>query len=104
VFLGKKDGKNIFGFQHAAKAYFNKDFKNLTEDEFIALVAMIIAPGTFNILHHPEWNKERVARIKKLVSGDYQVKGLMDLYYGKLSSRILKSGVPRFSYFPDYYK
>ena len=96
-------GQGARGFAAAAQKYFSKPFKALNEDEYISLVAMIVAPRTFNLKRHPERNAERVARIKKLISGRYQPKGLYDLYYGKLDKDAQKEVAP-FSYFESYYK
>lgn len=101
--FASKEGQQIYGFEQAARAYFNKPLKELTEDQYIALVAMIMAPGTFNVSQHPDRNAERVARIKKVVSGEYQPKGLFDLTYGKVSEDIRQELLP-FSYYEDYYK
>ncbi|MES9944030.1 MAG: transglycosylase domain-containing protein [Candidatus Thiodiazotropha sp.] len=99
VYLGPK----ATGFEQAAEKYFHKQFSELTEDQYIALVAMIIAPATFNIEKYPERNKERVTRIKKIISGEYKPKGLCDLYYGKLDQETQKYLAP-FSYFESYYE
>lgn len=82
VYLGTIDDKPIYGFKEAAAAYYNKDFNELTESEYISLVAMIIAPNRFNIISSPQANQNRSERIKLLVNGEYYPKGLMDLYYG----------------------
>jgi len=74
--------KNINGFYDASKYFYDKKISELSEEEFISLVAMIIQPKTFNIKTQPEANKNRVERIKLLVSGKYRPKSLMDLYYG----------------------
>jgi membrane carboxypeptidase/penicillin-binding protein len=95
-------GKGTQGFESAARTYYHKSFKNLTEDEYISLVAMIIAPATFNVQQYPERNAERVARIKKLISGEYVPKGLFDLYYDKLDKETQKH-LPPMSYFDKYY-
>jgi membrane carboxypeptidase/penicillin-binding protein len=96
-------GPESIGFKQAAHYNFNKDFEQLTEDQYIALVAMIIAPTTFSIEIHPERNKDRVARIKKVISGEYIPKGLFDLYYGKLDKETQKNLAP-LSYFESYYQ
>jgi len=96
-------GNGTQGFEEAAQAYCGKPFASLTEDEYISLVAMIIAPRTFNLERYPERNAERVQRIKKLVAGEYVPKGLMDLFYGRLDEET-QNGVPPFSYFERYYK
>jgi membrane carboxypeptidase/penicillin-binding protein len=96
-------GKGTSGFTDAAQRYYGKSFHELTEDEYIALVAMVIAPYTFNVRDYPERNTERTARIKKLLTGDYVPKGLCDLSYGKLDKGIQQQLAPM-SYFEKYYK
>lgn len=82
VYLGNVNGRTVYGFNDAAKVYFGKRFKELTENEYISIVAMIIDATTFNIKKNPEANADRVQRIKLLLSGEYKPKSLMDLYYG----------------------
>ncbi len=96
-------GEGTHGFEEGARHYFGKDFRGLDEDQYLALVAMIIAPRNFSLSQHPERNRERVARIKRLVAGEYQPKGLCDLYYGPLDPETQK-GLAPFSYFAFYYK
>lgn len=73
VYLGTDNkGQEIRGFATAAEFYFKKPFKVLNTDEYLALVATIISPAQFRIDRFPEKNKERVLRIKKLISGDCQ--------------------------------
>jgi membrane carboxypeptidase/penicillin-binding protein len=104
IYLGNVDGEHAIGFGKASQLYYGKSFHSLTEDEYISLVAVIIAPKTFHIKNHPDWNAERVARIKKLITGEYKPRGLMDMYYGILPPEVIKSGLPSFSYFERYYK
>lgn len=99
VYLGPK----VKGFEQAANYYFRKGFEQLTEDQYIVIVAMIIAPTTFSIEKYPERNKERVTRIKKVIRGEYKPKGLCDLYYGKLDQETQENLAP-FSCFESYYK
>jgi membrane peptidoglycan carboxypeptidase len=96
-------GRGINGFEQAAKVYFHKSFAQLTDDEYISIVAMIIAPETFNIEKFPARNRERVERIKRLVSGEYKPRGLFDLYYGPLDAETQKN-IPLLSYFKSYYE
>jgi len=83
AYLGHIKKQEIRGFAEAARAYYGKPFKELSEDEYLSLVAMLIAPKTFNLNEHPDKNKERVSRIKKLLSGEYQPTDNSDLYYGQ---------------------
>lgn len=96
-------GGDTKGFEAAARKIFGKPFKALTEDEYIALVAMIIAPRTFDVERYPKRNAERVERIKRLVAGEYRPKGLCDLYYGRMDKEVQKY-LPPFSYFDSYYE
>ncbi|ODB87505.1 hypothetical protein A3195_01160 [Candidatus Thiodiazotropha endoloripes] len=96
-------GPNARGFEQAANYYFNRPFEEISEDQYLALLAMIIAPETFNIEKHPERNQTRVARIKQVISGDYQPKGLFDLYYGRLDDKT-QQNLPKLSYFESYYR
>jgi membrane peptidoglycan carboxypeptidase len=94
---------NLRGFEPAAQRFFGKPFSQLSEDEFTAIVAMLIAPEVFHVKTAPARNQERVARIKKLARGDYQPRGLFDLYYGKLDAAA-QAQVPSFTYFERYYR
>jgi membrane carboxypeptidase/penicillin-binding protein len=95
-------GAEARGFEQAAQFYYGKPFKSLTEEEYLSLVAMIIAPATFNVRRFPKRNAERVKRIKKLVAHEYIPKGLFDLFYGKLDKNVQKA-IPPLSYFESYY-
>lgn len=83
AWLGTQKGKPVRGFEAAAGAYFNKSFRDLTHDEFLELVAMVIGPEQFHVERYPERNAERVSRIKRLLAGEYKPTGLMDLYYDR---------------------
>ncbi len=96
-------GKDVRGFAQAAQTIFDKPFQELSEDEYIALVAMLIAPETFDLRRFPERNRERVRRIKLLLSGDYVPHGLCDLFYGPLDQETQKT-LPPLSYFSSYYR
>ena len=96
-------GQGVQGFAAASRHYYHKPFRELTEDEYISLVAMVVAPRTFNLRDHPQRNALRVERIKALVAGRYQPKGLCDLYYGRLDPETVK-GLAPMSYFESYYR
>lgn len=81
VYLGNWQGREIYGFDQAARAYFNKPFAQLTDDEFLGLVAMVVAPNDFQVRNHPERNTDRVARIQRLLAGACQPSGMADVYY-----------------------
>ncbi|HCJ66499.1 MAG TPA: glycosyl transferase family 51 [Elusimicrobia bacterium] len=102
VYLGKARDKQVYGLENAAELYYHKKFRRLTENEYLSIVAMIIAPNNFNILTKPAANAERTKRIKKVVSGEYKPKHLMDIYYGLLDKETQK-GLAPVSYLPSIY-
>jgi len=61
-------GPKAIGFEQAADFYYRKRFEQLTEEQYISIVAMIVAPNPFNIATHPERNEVRVQRIQKASS------------------------------------
>lgn len=81
--LGQGNGKAIHGFGNATKFYFNKTFKELNKDEYLALIAMIRAPNTFHYLHQRRENDLRVNRIKKYLAGDYIPQDNSDWLYDR---------------------
>ncbi|MEW8026609.1 MAG: transglycosylase domain-containing protein [Candidatus Thiodiazotropha sp.] len=101
MYFGKVNGKPVVGLESAAKAYYHQPVKKLTEDQYISLIAMLVMPGTFHIIDHPEWNMDRTNRIKALIAGKYKPKGLMDQFYGELPQEVINAGLPLASYFGD---
>ena len=78
VYLGAWQGTQVEGFAQAAHVYFDKSFFELSEEEYLALVAMIPAPNSYNIRGSPGRNDERVRRIRRLLAGDCEPQGWMD--------------------------
>ena len=70
------------GFASAARFYYGKEFHALTEKEYIGLVAMFVGCGTFNPVRNPEEHRERVARIQRVLAGEYVPTRMRDIYYG----------------------
>lgn len=101
MYFGNVANRPLTGIAEAAEAYYQKSVNNLTDDQYISLIAILVMPGTFHILDHPEWNKDRANRIKALMGGKYTPKGLMDQFYGDLPKEVLEAGVPPASYFGE---
>ena len=97
--LGQWEGRTVRGFGAAAEAYYGKPFAELTRREYLALLAMPIAPENFHVVRRPESNARRVDRIERLLRGEYVPKGLMDQYYGTLTEQEQENIAP-FSYVP----
>lgn len=81
VYLGERDGREVVGFEDGARSYFGKGFAELTREEYLALVATIVAPNDLSVATHPAENAERVRRIERLLAGGCSPRGLGDVYY-----------------------
>jgi membrane peptidoglycan carboxypeptidase len=79
AYLGHEAGEAVHGFAAASESYFGTSFGELTDDEFLALVAMLINPNALK--PHTPANRERVERIRRYVTGDYRPEHVMDLEY-----------------------
>jgi len=66
-FARRSTGETIAGFIHAASEYLNKPFAQLSEEQYLSLVAMLADPERFNPQTHPRESAERVAILKGLV-------------------------------------
>lgn len=81
AYLGRKDGRDVIGFPAAARAWFGRDYAVLDEDQYLALVAMLIAPDRLDPIRHPGENAERVRRIKALLAARCRPLDKDDLWY-----------------------
>jgi membrane carboxypeptidase/penicillin-binding protein len=64
VYLGSVNGWPVHGFDQAAQMYCGRDLVELSENEFLGLVAMLDAPSTYNLAAYPDANAQRVAQIR----------------------------------------
>lgn len=95
AYLGHADGIAVHGFQSAARVYFHIEFTDLSDDEFLSIVAMLIEPN--NLKPGTASNTERVLRIRKYLSGQYQPAGLLDVdYNGKRHGTIPEEALMAF--------
>ncbi len=83
VYLGQHVGKEVKGFENAANVYVNKSFNELSWDEYLGLVAMIRSPNNLHYIRNKNVNQERVARIKKVLAGEYVPRNNSDWLYGQ---------------------
>ncbi len=83
VYMGNLKGQRIYGFSKSSQVYYGKPVTQLTDDEYLSLVAMLIGPNQFSVLEAPGKNKERVSRIKAVIAGEYHPKELTDVYYNR---------------------
>lgn len=81
AYFGTHAGRTVNGFGAAAQTYFGVELEALTDDQYLALVAMLVSPNRFHFERYPDTNQERVRRIKRLLAGECEPAGLRDVYY-----------------------
>lgn len=69
------------GFSGAADYYYKKMFQELTDDEYLSIIAMFLSPEAFDIKKESKANQERVNNIQLLIKGEYTPINNLDLYY-----------------------
>ena len=67
AYFGSAGGGEVLGFEAAARAYFGRDVLQLNDQEYLALVVMLVAPGTYHVAEKPEANAARVRLLKGAV-------------------------------------
>jgi membrane peptidoglycan carboxypeptidase len=80
AYFGDEGGREIKGFADASQTYFGKPVAQLGQDEFLGLIAMLIAPNELKPRPDNKRSAIRVARIKNLIAGRCEPRGLMDVY------------------------
>lgn len=70
AYLGEGQENPVTGFRAGAAHWFGKGLSELSDDEWLSLVAMLIAPNALDPHAHAAENAERVARIKRMLAGD----------------------------------
>ncbi len=70
----------ITGFHNASSAIYGRSPIELSNAEFIRLVAVLIAPGSFKLEENDTVLDERAGRIERLVQGVCEPKGLGDVW------------------------
>lgn len=78
IWLAEVDGKPVVGFAEGAHVFYGKAFSELTFDEYLSLL-MFDQPATLNRHVNPEGNARRVSQIKRLLAGECQLPGLLNL-------------------------
>lgn len=82
-YLGTVNGQAIHGFANAARTYFGKEFASLNDEEFLALVGMLISPN--HLKPGTSASVERVQRISAYLRGELRPTNLLNVEYtGKL--------------------
>lgn len=78
VYMGTHRGRQIRGLPQAAHSYLGKPLAGATDEEFIQLAAMIMAPNHYHPMRNaPAW-AIRVARVTALLAGTCPASGWFD--------------------------
>lgn len=95
TYFGTVADKPVHGLAAAAEVYFKKPFRNLTDDEFIALIGMTISPNTLKP-GTPD-SVTRVERIKKFLAGEVSPASVLDFeYVGKQRGTVAEEALMAF--------
>lgn len=81
VYMGLFQEQTVFGLPSAALVYFNARIADLNEQQWLALVAMIENPDTYNPLTTSEALNDRVQRISRMITGSCVAKSYLDVTY-----------------------
>lgn len=68
------------GFHAASRAIYGRPPSELGREEFLRLVAVLIAPGAYDLTGADTKLDDRVSRIDRLVAGDCKPTGLNDVW------------------------
>jgi membrane peptidoglycan carboxypeptidase len=79
AYLGEVNGEAIHGFHRAAEVYFGKPFAALSDDEFLALVSMLMAPN--NMKPDSAAGKERLRLVTAFLKGQIKPQSVLDVEY-----------------------
>ena len=77
--FGWRDRRPIVGLAAAARTYYRREPAQLTDRQFLSLIAMLMSPRTLDPLRHPHANAERVRRIESMLAGRCAAQGLRDV-------------------------
>lgn len=81
TYFGSPRGRPVIGFAEAARTYYDRPLAQLSDHEFLSLLAMDMAPNALDPLRHKAANAERVRRIEALLAGKCQPTGVRDMTY-----------------------
>ena len=79
--FGTFRGRPVIGFAAAARTFYGRDLSQVSDRQFLSLIAMLISPNSLDPLRHREANAERTDRIVAYLSGRCRPRGLRDVYY-----------------------
>lgn len=95
TYFGSNLGKPVHGIAGAAETYFQKSYRDLSDDEFIAVIGMTISPDTLS--PGTSGSIKRVARIKNFLAGKMKPASVLDFeYVGKTGGSVAEEALMSF--------
>ena len=79
AYFGTENGRPVFGFDAASRVYFDKGVSELTDQEFLSLIAMFIRPDALK--PGTEKNLRRVKSIEAFLAGKIVPASVLDVEY-----------------------
>ena len=80
AYFGTHDGRELLGFESAARSLFARPLVDLSRGEWVDLVAMLVGPNTFHPLDRASLHADRVARIEALIARRCEPLSWRDVY------------------------
>ncbi|MDQ3478947.1 MAG: transglycosylase domain-containing protein [Pseudomonadota bacterium] len=77
--FGAVKGRRVVGLADAARSFYGREIDDLSDRQFLSLVAMMMAPKTYDPLRQPRANADRVRRIEAMLAGRCAAQGLRDV-------------------------
>lgn len=77
--FGAVEGRRVVGFADASRSFYGRELAELSDRQFLSLVAMMMAPKTYDPIRQPQANAERVRRIESMLAGRCSPEGLRDV-------------------------
>lgn len=84
--MGRCDGSWTVGFFNASERCFGLPANALSDDQFLGLVAVMIAPANYNLNAQDSSLERRIGLIKRLVEGQCEPNGVRDVWLDGCSS------------------
>lgn len=81
TYFGTQGRRPVIGYADAARTYYGRELSQLSDREFLSLVAMTIAPKQLDPVRHKRANDERVRRIEAMLAGRCKPSGFRDVTY-----------------------
>ena len=79
AYFGTYNGRAVTGFADGARTWFGKPVSRLSDDEYLQMLAMLVAPDSLKPGRDDSGRAARVARIKRLLAGQCRATGLRDV-------------------------